>query len=245
MSYRSSRIGTLLLVLAIVSLIAVGTMMFGARLGLWEPIVGFGYIRKYMNPIAYALLAISLAGFIYQLITRNRAGTVKALLASLIGLGLLAPMLYSMVKPTKRTPPIHDITTDTNNPPQFLVLDETRPGAKNSLVYAGEKVAVIQKKAYPQIAPIQSKLAAPEAFGKALSIAKEKGWEIVAEDSTALRFEAIARTAVYRFMDDVVVVVTPTDNTSRVDIRSISRIGRSDRGVNAARISDFIQSFGK
>ena len=80
MSYRSSRIGTLLLVLAIVSLIAVGTMMFGARLGLWEPIVGFGYIRKYMNPIAYALLAISLAGFIYQLITRNRAGTVKACL---------------------------------------------------------------------------------------------------------------------------------------------------------------------
>lgn len=245
MNYRSSRIGTLLLVLAIAALIAVGTMMFGARFGLWDPIVGFGYVRQYMNPIAYAVLGLSLIGFISQLITRNRAGTVKTLLASLIGLGLLAPMIHGMVKPTKRAPPIHDITTDTDNPPQFLVLDETRAGAKNSLVYAGEKVAVIQKKAYPQIAPIQSDLAAPEAFNKALSIAKEKGWEIVAEDSTALRFEAIARTAVYRFMDDVVVVVTPTDNTSRVDIRSISRIGRSDRGVNAARISDFIQSFGK
>jgi len=144
-------------------------------------------------------------------------------------------MIYGMVKPTKRAPPIHDITTDTDKPPQFLVLDETRPGAKNSLVYAGQKVAVIQKKAYPQIAPIQSKLAAPEAFGKALSIAKEKGWEIVAEDSTALRFEAIARTAVYRFMDDVVVVVTPTDNTSRIDVRSVSRIGK--KSDNASPLS--------
>ena len=80
MNYRSSRIGTLSLVLAIAALIAVGTMMFGARFGLWDPIVGFGYVRQYMNPIAYAVLGLSLIGFISQLITRNRAGTVKTCL---------------------------------------------------------------------------------------------------------------------------------------------------------------------
>ena len=93
--------------------------------------------------------------------------------------------------------------------------------------------------------PVLSDLPAAQAFTRALSIAEEKGWELVAQDSEALRFEAIARTAVYSFMDDVVVVVTPADNGSRIDIRSVSRVGRSDKGVNAARISDFARSFGQ
>lgn len=243
MNQQTSRIGTLLLIFAAVAVLAIGIMMFGARFGLWDPVVGFGYIRNYMNPIAYALLAAGIAGFLSQIISRNRAGVVKSVIASLVALGLLAPMIYGKVKPSKRAPPIHDITTDTDNPPQFLVLDETRSGARNSLIYAGEKNAEIQRKAYPEIAPIQSSLAAPEAFTKALSVAEEKGWEIVAQDSNALRFEAIARTAVYAFIDDVVVVVTPVDNASRIDIRSVSRVGRSDKGVNAARISDFTNSF--
>ena len=244
-SRRSSRIGTTLLILAAASVLIVGIMMFGARFGLWEPLVGFGYVRNYMNPIAYGLLGLSIVGFVYQIATRNRAGAVKALIASLVGLGLLGPMIYGKIKPAKRAPPIHDITTDTDNPPQFLVLDDNRPGARNSLIYAGEKVAEIQKKTYPQIVPVLSDLPAAQAFTRALSIAEEKGWELVAQDSEALRFEAIARTAVYRFMDDVVVVVTPADNGSRIDIRSVSRVGRSDKGVNAARISDFARSFGQ
>ncbi|MEH6454402.1 MAG: DUF1499 domain-containing protein [Psychromonas sp.] len=243
MSQRSSRIGTYLLIIAITALFTILIMMFGARLDLWEPIVGFGYIRNYLDPIAYSVFSLGMAGYMHQKTTNNRKGTIKALIATLIGLGLLSPMLFGKIQPATPAPAIHDITTDTDNPPVFLVLDETRAGAKNSLIYAGKKDADIQKKSYPDIAPIHSDLAAPDAFNKALNIAKEKGWEIVAQDPKAFRFEATARTLVFAFMDDVVVVVTPLDNTSRIDMRSVSRIGRSDKGVNAARISDFTRTF--
>jgi len=239
----TSRIGTLLLIIAVAAALTVAVMIFGAGWGLWEPIVGFGYIRNYLNPIGLSLFSLSTLGLIYQLITRNRIGGVKALIAVLIGVALIAPMLQGIIKPAKRAPAIHDITTDTVNPPEFLVLDETRSGAKNSLIYAGQEVATIQKKAYPYIKPIQSKLSAADAYAKALGIAQDKGWEIVAENPEALRFEATAQTAFFGFMDDVVIKVTPINNESRIDMRSVSRIGRSDKGANAARIVAFTNSF--
>lgn len=244
MTNTSSRLGTFLLVGAILAAVAVGLTMFGARLGFWEPTVGFGLIRNYMNPVGYAVAGLAALGFIYQLITRNAKGAVNALVATLIGVAILSPMIYGKLNPKPRLPPINDVTTDTSNPPAFLVLDDSRAGAKNSLVYGGAKVAETQQKLYPDIAPIQSGLSAPEAYAKALNIAKDAGWEIVAGDADALRFEATARTSVYAFMDDIVVVVSTLDSGSRVDIRSISRVGRSDQGVNAARVKAFIQAFG-
>ncbi|WP_417880560.1 DUF1499 domain-containing protein [Vibrio sp.] len=244
-NYRTSHIGTLLLVIAATALFSVAVMIFGAHLDLWEPIVGFGYIRNYLNPIGLTVLALSTLGIIFQLVTRNHVGMIKSTTAALIGLGLITPMLYGKIIPSKRAPAIHDITTDTTHPPEFLVLNDTRAGAKNSLIYAGEEVATIQKRAYPYIQPIFSDLTAIDAYQKALRIAKDKGWDIVAEDQNELRFEASAQTVFFAFIDDVVVKITPINNTSRIDIRSISRIGRSDRGVNAARIVAFEESFNR
>jgi uncharacterized protein (DUF1499 family) len=65
-------------------------------------------------------------------------------------------------------------------------------------------------------------------------------WEIVATDSSAGRIEATATTRVFRFKDDVVIRIRPRDSGSRLDIRSVSRIGGSDLGKNASRIRDFI-----
>lgn len=243
MSNNASRLGTVLLIAAIFAVLAIGLMMVGARFGLWEPIVGFGLIRTYMNPIAYAVVGLGVVGLVYQLATRNRAGAVKAGIASLIGVGLLAPMIYEQIQPPVHFPPIHDITTDTSNPPIFIALDDNRSGAKNTLVYGGPEVAALQSKAYPDIAPIRSNKSAPEAFADALRVGKVMGWEIVAQDPGDLRFEATARTPVYRFVDDVVVAVTSVDGASRIDIRSVSRIGRGDRGVNAMRIREFIKAF--
>lgn len=240
---RTSRIGTLLLIIAFSAVLAVAVMIFGARLGLWDPIIGFGYIRNYLNPIGLSVLALSTLGLIYQWITRNRTGALKSLVAVFIGLSLTAPMIHGMIQPVKRGPAIHDITTDTTNPPKFLVLDDTRAGAKNSLIYAGEEVAAVQRKLYPYIKPIQANLSAEDAYEKALDIAQNKGWKIVAGFPEALHFEATAQTTFFGFIDDVVVKVTPINNKSRVDIRSVSRIGRSDKGVNAARIVEFTESF--
>lgn len=244
MTNKSSRLGTFLLVGALLAALAIVLTMFGARLGFWEPLVGSGLIRNYMNPVGYVVTGFAVLGLIYHLITRNGKEAVKTLIATIIGLVILSPMIYGKLNPTPRLPPINDITTDTSNPPAFLVLDDSRPGAKNSLVYGGAKVAATQQQQFPDIAPIQSDKSAADAFAKALSIAKESGWEIVAEDADAWRFEATATTAVYAFKDDIVVVVTALDSGSRVDIRSVSRVGRSDRGVNAARIKAFIEAFG-
>ena len=243
MRNNSSRLGTVLLIVAISAVLAVGLMMFGARLGIWEPIVGFGLIRTYMNPIAYCVFGLGVVGLIYQLVSRNRSGAVKAGIATLVGVGLMAPTIYAQIQPPVRYPPINDITTDTSNPPVFIVLDESRTGSKNTQVYGGPEVAAVQAEAYPDIAPIQSNKSASEAFAEALRIGKKMGWEIVAQDSSNFRFEATDRTPVYRFADDIVVVVSSVESASRIDIRSVSRVGRSDRGVNAARIGEFAKAF--
>ena len=238
-----AQIGNITLLVAVLSVIAVAIMMLGARFNLWLPIVGFGLVRQYMNPLGYAVLALGALGFLYHLFSANRAGMVKPVLATLIGIGILSPMIIGNISPAPRMPPIHDITTNIQTPPEFLVLDDTREGARNSLVYGGPEVAAMQQQAYPDIAPIMVSTTPEQAFQKALSVAKGMNWSIVAEDSQAYRFEASAKTSLYQFVDDVVVVVTPTENQVRVDIRSVSRIGRSDRGVNAARIRAFVSAF--
>lgn len=240
---KSSRLGTWLLVVALCAMAAVVVMIAGARLGFWEPVVGFGYVRSFLNPVGYAVTGFGLAGLVYLTVKGDRAEIFKAAIACLIGLGMLAPMLMTRVSPPVSFPPIHDVTTDTVNPPEFLVLDDDRPGARNSLVYGGEEIAVQQQAAFPDIAPIQSDLTPSEAFAKSIDIAQTMGWEIVVQDVEAFRYEATARTPIYRFVDDIVVEVTPVGESSRIDIRSVSRIGRGDRGVNAARIRAFTGAF--
>lgn len=243
MNTRKSIVGTLLLVLALCAVAATAIIMFGARFGLWEPIVGFGYFRQFVTPMGYATAGLSLAGLIFLLVRGRRSDTVKAGVALLLGLLLMVPTLQNFVNPPVPLPPIHDISTDTVNPPQFLVLDDSREGARNTLVYGGAEVAAQQQAAYPDIAPIESELSAAAAFERAMTVGDSMGWDIVSEDASNLRFEATARTPVFHFADDVVVVVSPQGEGSRVDIRSVSRIGRGDRGVNAARIRAFISAF--
>lgn len=247
MNKKTSRLGSLILALAFFSAISVMVMMFGARLGFWEPIVGFGLIRNYMNLIGFSVLVLSVIGLIVQFKQDNRVGIAKTSVATLIALVIVAPFIIGKVNPGKRLPPIHDITTDTVTPPEFVFLDDSREGAKNTLVYGGADIAELQKQFYPDIEPmIDLSLSPIEAFNKALTVADEMGWEIVAQDDASLRFEAVARTAVYAFVDDVVVrVSTAAGGVSRIDIRSVSRIGRGDRGVNAERIRAFMTHFGK
>ena len=152
------------MIVALIAILVVALMMCGARFGFWEPIVGFGLVRTYLNPIAYGVVGLGVLGLIYQLATRNSTGAVKAGIASLVGVVLLAPTIYGQIQPPVRYPPIHDISTDANKPPIFLVLDDKRAGAKNTLVYGGAEVAAQQKKTYPDIAPIRSDKSASAAY---------------------------------------------------------------------------------
>jgi uncharacterized protein (DUF1499 family) len=113
-------------------------------------------------------------------------------------------------------------------------------GAVNPPEYLGPAVAVQQKKAYPDLAPLDLASAPTETFTKAAATARAMGWEIVAEKPAEGRIEATAVTAWFGFKDDIVIRVAAIASGSRIDMRSKSRVGRSDVGANAARIREYL-----
>lgn len=228
---------------AILGLGFMATMFLGARFGLWEPIKGFQLYRTYFNLIGFVILGAGVIAMLVHLVRAERKQAGLGGLICLIGLATLIPWGLSLANPPVRAAPIHDISTDMVNVPQFEVIDETRAGASNTLVYGGAELAAAQAENYPDIAPLQTDLSPEAAFERALDVAADMGWDIVATDDARLRFEATAHTPVFYFADDVVVVVTPEGDAARVDMRGVSRVGRSDQGVNAARIRAFQSAF--
>jgi len=137
-------------------------------------------------------------------------------------------------------PPIHDISTDLEHPPQFVAVLPLRAGAPNPAVYGGPEVAAAQREGYPDLHSLVVHLAPGAAFARALASARAMGWTMVAADSAAGRIEATATTRWFGFKDDVVIRVEPDPAGSRVDVRSVSRVGQSDVGTNARRIRTYL-----
>lgn len=157
-----------------------------------------------------------------------------------IGVVLAVGIAWGLKRMASHTPPIHDISTDTDDPPVFVAVLPLRASAKNSASYGGSRVAAIQHSAYPDIAPVHLALPRAAAFHRAYDAAVAMGWTMVASDSAAGRIEATATTRVFRFKDDIVIRVRGDGAGSRVDVRSVSRIGRGDLGANAARIRAYV-----
>jgi uncharacterized protein (DUF1499 family) len=156
--------------------------------------------------------------------------------------GLLTPV--SQLLSGRGLPSIHDITTDTDDPPQFSAVLPRRTGRVSPAAYDGASAADQQRRAYPDIVPVDVAIPAERALDEAAAAAREVGWEIVAVDPARGVLEAIDTTFWFRFKDDVVVRVREIGpSRSRVDIRSKSRIGRGDLGANARRIRVFSAAF--
>ena len=139
-------------------------------------------------------------------------------------------------------PPINDITTDTANPPAIVAALPARQ-AENavSAVYGAPAVAEKQAAAYPDIAPVIVLMPIWHAFELALGTTKAMpGWHVLAANAQAGTIEATQASLWFGFVDDIVIRVTPDGDGSRIDIRSHSRQGRDDLGVNAARIRKYI-----
>lgn len=191
---------------------------------------------------AYGGIAAAVLSLIALYRTRpgaSRKGFPIALLAVMIALAtFIVP--WQVQRMGQRFPPIHDITTDVENPPDFVAISPLRADAPNPTEYGGQEVAAQQREAYPEIEPLQ--LAAPpeHAFEVALEAAREMGWSIVDADPAAGRIEAVDETFWYGFDDDVVVRLTPANGRTVLDIRSVSRVGRGDLGVNARRIRKYL-----
>lgn len=240
---RPSKLASLVLLISAIAGLVVLVMLFGAAMGLWEPIDGFRYYRGWYQNIGFAVCGLAILSFIYLMVKRKLTGKKKAFLSLLIGLAILWPMVSSLVTEKVSYPPIHDITTDTVNPPQFITLTDDRPGGANTLVYGGPEIAAQQIAAFPDIQPIMSTLSPSDAYTKALAVGEAMGWEIIGADPSARRFEGTTTTPFFKFIDDTVVVISEIPTGSRIDVRSVSRIGRGDIGVNAIRIREFIKLF--
>lgn len=190
---------------------------------------------------AAAAAAVSFVGLILELLQSDKSRVNISVAVASILFGLVIFSIPAGFRLGPQIPPIHDITTDTNNPPEFVaVVSMNTPGRT---VYEGPSIAVQQQEAYPDIQPIVLDAPAEEVFNKAVATVEEMGWDLVDADPTAGRVEATDTTFWFGFKDDVVIRVQSEGMGSRMDVRSLSRVGGSDVGKNAERIREFVSVF--
>ena len=230
--FRRAAIAGALIALAL--LVAPG---FGYQWQWWDLQTAFALFRW----SAYTGGATLAAGMLTLALSwrANYASGLPTTLACLAIGAICVATPYLWQQKARSVPPIHDITTDTLSPPAFVAILPLRSDAPNPPGYAGEEVARAQRTAYPDLTTIIVDAPATRAFDAALAAARDLGWEIVATDPAGGRLEATDTTRWFGFKDDVVIRILGAENTTKIDIRSKSRVGRSDVGANAARIRDF------
>ncbi|HEX6110854.1 MAG TPA: DUF1499 domain-containing protein [Geminicoccaceae bacterium] len=226
------------LVLAIVAGLGLLVSGPGHRFGWWSFGTGFA-IMRWSAYGGIAAAAVSAAALILAPLRGHRRGMLRALAGLVVGLITVGvPAWY--LQEARSVPPIHDITTDTEDPPEFETILPLRAQAPNPATYGGPAVAAQQREGYPDIAPADYPVGTEAAFEAALAAARDLGWTVVAMDEAGGRIEAIDRTFWFGFADDIVIRIRPTDAGSRIDVRSVSRVGVSDMGTNAARIRAYL-----
>jgi uncharacterized protein (DUF1499 family) len=210
----------------------------GTRMGVWSWQIGLGMVKWGFYVGAVAAIS-SLALIVLLLMPRLRTRPWMPVVALCLALAAMAPPLM-LLDTAKSVPRIHDVTTDMADPPAFVALMEERKKAPNGFAYGGEPIAALQRKGYPDIKPVMMKVPPRDAVQRVIDAERSLGWEIVASDAASGRVEATATTSWFGFKDDIVVRVRPEGEGSRVDVRSVSRVGLSDLGANAARIKGLL-----
>jgi len=219
--------------------------------------LGYKYgVAELMPSFASLLLALTLAvivfvGGLIMTVVANRKGLIRDRQFLLVAVAISLIPMIAMAPPIAKyrsVPPIHDISTDGLNPPTFDVVIGLRAEAPNDLEYGSEQdsaaaLAKLQQAAYPQIVTLESDLSVPEAVAQAALVLAQQDLEVVNVDVDNGRVEAVATTFWFGFKDDLVVRIQPTHTGSKIDVRSVSRVGQSDLGANAARIAKFLQAF--
>lgn len=239
-AYRIAKVlawtGTGVAIACVIFAVASGP---GYQVGLWHLGTGFTIVRWSVYTAAGAGV-VALAGGVLAALGRRVLVAFVGIGGAVIALALIVPS-WELQRTASQVPGIHDITTDTDHPPQFVALLPVRQKTVNGPEYGGEKIARAQKAGYPDIQPASLDEPPARAFERALAAARSLNWEIVAAVPAEGHIEATDTTRWFRFKDDIVIRVTANGTGSRVDIRSKSRLGRSDLGTNARRIREFLR----
>lgn len=234
----------LCLVLAIADAIAGLFAGIGYRLDLWDYRDGIGALRYVFWLAAGTAVLASLAAILGAI--TGRTGAIATGLIALLIAGITAYIPWSLRQTVRRVPPIHDISTDTVNPPHFLRVAGLRKKTDHPVAYDGPEVAALQKKGYPDIQPIMLKVPADKVFETAKSVLLGMGLTLLDADPAQRRLEATDTSLLFGFEDDFVVrILEEPGGFTRVDVRSKSRVGRSDLGINAGRIRLFTTTLRK
>lgn len=229
---------TVTLVAAAIALLMVCFAGPGTKMGFWSWQLGLGMV-KWAFYLGAAAAISALALIVLLLVPSQRTRPWMPVLALCVALASMVPPVL-LLSTAKSVPRIHDVTTDMAEPPPFVGLMEERKKSPNGFAYGGEPVAALQRAGYPDLKPLMMKAPPREAMQKALDAARSMGWEVVSSDATTGRIEATATTTWFGFKDDVIVRIRPEGEGSRVDVRSVSRVGLSDLGANAKRIQAYL-----
>jgi len=249
MNKRSSITVWIGFLLSIFGLIVFTLSGFGYQWQWWGLGMGFTLLR-YGFYMSAAGGVISIIGAIIARPSRKVCGFEYALVGIVASIAVCGTTWFFYSR-ANTAPPIHDITTDLVNPPQFQAVLPMRKNAPNKSAYFGDDsvrwqgkmvtVSEAQREAYPDIVPVMFSVSPDQAYQYALNAAKKMDWwEIQAANPSTGRIEATSTIPWFGFKDDIVIRVDSSSSGSRLDIRSDSRLGMGDIGENARRINNYM-----
>lgn len=232
MHKRRSRLAVLGVLATVMAVALLATSALGYRLDWWSFATAYR-IFDWAIYLAGAGLLLGVAGLLVARPGAARRGRVVAALAVILA---LPPVIIGVnwEYAVRAYPFINDISTDTDDPPAFRAIP-------SAAIYPGAATAARQHAAYPDVKPLTVRATPEQAFDLALGAARDMGWQIVAADRLAGQIEAVATTRLFGFKDNVAVRIRPENGHARLDVRSHSRIGRSDLGTNAKRIRRYLK----
>lgn len=209
----------------------------GSRGGLWSFLIGL-----MMTPAGLLLALVGLLLGVFALLRLRKLGERLVLAAHGAGLSLLVGLyLGNMLISASSVPPIHNVSTDIEDAPQFTHAQSLRAEHENPLDYDREVLGPIQRQGYPDVKPLVMELAPDEMYGRVKRVLLDMGMEVTREDPANGEMEAVATTFWFGFKDDLVVRLREVEGGTRMDIRSVSRVGMGDIGANADRIMEIIK----
>jgi uncharacterized protein (DUF1499 family) len=225
--------------------IARATMVVALLVLLAGPVTKFGFLpwQAGLGIFALAALLAGIGGLFSVVSLLRRRGGLVTVIAAAAGIAAFAALMATVVA-ARAVPPINDITTDPANPPAFVTITAATRGADAAPLNYDPGFAAQQAAAYPEVRPLLVESPPDEVFPRMLAAAQAMDWAIVSSDQASGRIEATATMPWWGFKDDIVVVMSPNGSGTRVDVRSKSRVGKSDFGVNAARIQEYLGKVG-
>ncbi|HEX6994539.1 MAG TPA: DUF1499 domain-containing protein [Gammaproteobacteria bacterium] len=241
-------------VLALIAGLVIAALALAAPLGVWlgawDFRTGFNLLFNYANAWGHVVaLVAALIGVVLLVLAFVIGAPDRYRPAALAFVGALAAFVGYAVpesyRPDEAVPPIHDISTDTEDPPRFVAVLPLRADAPNTAEYGRtpdmtpERLAQLTREAYPDLTTVMLPLPPDQAFERALAAVDALGWEIVAAVPGEGRIEATDTTFWFRFKDDIVVRIRAANGGSEIDARSVSRVGVGDAGTNARRLRGF------